>query len=239
MGAQGKIRRDGMRAFEDIYARAAERKGGPEALEALIAEHRPKDPADLGATPDHRWLAQMTKCVFQAGFNWRVIDNKWKGFEAAFHGFDPRLNAAMSEEEFDAHLKDTAIVRNAQKIASVRANGQFLVDLATEHGSAAAFFAAWPDSDFAGLLEVMKKRASRLSGETAMRLFRFMGKPSFITTRDVAAALIDAGVIDKPPSGKRDLEAVQSAFNAWAEESGRDLTSISRVLAMSTGSSYV
>jgi hypothetical protein len=68
-----------------------------------------------------------------------------------------------------------------------------------------------------------------------MRFLRFMGKASFITTRDVSAALIGAGVIDKPPSGKRDLQAVQDAFNAWAKESGRDLTAMSRVLAMSTG----
>ncbi|HEV7159333.1 MAG TPA: DNA-3-methyladenine glycosylase I [Caulobacteraceae bacterium] len=224
-----------MRAFADIYAQAAERKGGEAALEALIAEHRAKTAAELAAIPDHRWLAQMSKCVFQAGFAWRVIETKWPGFEAAFHGFAPPFNAAMSDEEFDAHLKDTGIVRNARKILSVRDNAAFLVALANEHGSAAAFFAGWPDSDFAGLLEVMKRRAARLSGETAMRFFRFVGKASFITTRDVTAALIAAGAIDKPPSGKRDLEAVQRAFNAWAGESGRDLSAISRVLAMSTG----
>lgn len=104
-----------------------------------------------------------------------------------------------------------------------------------EHGSAARFFADWPDEDFAGLLEVMKKRAARLSGETAMRFFRFMGRPSYITSRDVSAALIAAGVIDKPPSSRRDLQAVQAAFNAWMAETGRDLTSLSRVLALSTG----
>jgi 3-methyladenine DNA glycosylase Tag len=224
-----------MRRFAQIYADAAARKGGEAALEALVAEHAPKTPAELEATPDAAWLAQMTKVVFQAGFNWKVIENKWAGFEAAFHAFEPRINAAMSEEEFDAHLKDTRIIRNAAKIASVRANAQFLVDLAAEHGSAARFFAAWPDDDFIGLLEVMKKRASRLSGETAMRLFRWMGKPSFITSRDVSAALVQAGVIDKPPTGKKDFLAVQEAFNAWAEETGRDLTSLSRVLALSTG----
>jgi 3-methyladenine DNA glycosylase Tag len=224
-----------MRRFSEIYAVAAERKGGKSALEALIAEHAPKSRAELAAVPDDRWLAQMTKCVFQAGFNWRVIENKWTGFETAFHGFAPQINAAMSDEEFDDHLKDTRIIRNAQKILSVRANALFLVDLAREHGSAATFFAEWPDTDFAGLLEVMKKRASRLSGETAMRLFRFMGKPSFITSRDVSAAMIAAGVIDKPPSGKKDLQAVQDAFNVWAKESGRDLSSMSRVLALSTG----
>ena len=224
-----------MRSFADIYAQAAERKGGEAALEGLIAEHRAKAPAELAAIPDDRWLAQMSKCVFQAGFSWKVIENKWPGFERAFHGFAPSLNAAMSDEELDTHLKDTSIVRNARKILSVRDNAVFLRDLAVEHGSGAAFFAAWPDSDFAGLLEVMKKRAARLSGETAMRFFRFMGKASFITSRDVTAALIGAGVIAKALSGRKDLQAVQDAFNAWGAESGRDLTAMSRVLALSTG----
>ena len=224
-----------MRTFAEIYDRAVERKGGEAALEALVAEHQPKSPAELLATPDDRWLSMMTRCVFQAGFNWKVIENKWDGFEAAFHGFDPRLNAAMSDDEFDVHLKDARIVRNAQKILSVRANAQFLVDLAAEHGSAATFFAEWPDADFAGLLEVMKKRASRLSGETAMRLFRWMGKPAYITSRDVAAALVEAGAVAKPPTSRRDLEAVQAAFNAWAAESGRDFTAMSRVLSFSIG----
>src|ERR1700722_12676781 len=198
-----------MQDFQAIFDRAAARKGGAAALEAIIAEYPPKGHAELVATPDDRWLAEISRSVFQAGFNWRVIDNKWPGFEAAFHGFDPKLNAAMSEEEFDAHLKDTRIVRNGQKVASVRANGQFLVDLAREHGSAARVFADWPDSDFVGLLELMKKRAARCAGETAMRFFRSMGKPAFMTSRDVTAALIDAGVIDKPPSGRKDFQAVQ------------------------------
>lgn len=226
-----------MRAFDEIYALAAERKGGADALEALVAEHRSKTREALVATPDDRWLAGMSRVVFQAGFNWRVIDNKWPGFEAAFHGFDPPLNAAMSEEEFDAHLKDPGIVRNAQKVASVRTNAQWLVDLATEHGSAAAFFANWPDTDFAGLLELMKRHAARCAGETAMRFFRMMGKPSFITSRDVTAALIEADVLSAPPKNRRDLQAVQDAFNFWSEASGRDLTAVSRILAMSVGSS--
>ncbi|HEY2482164.1 MAG TPA: DNA-3-methyladenine glycosylase I [Caulobacteraceae bacterium] len=224
-----------MRSFAAIQARAAERKGGEAALEAMVAEHQAKTAAELAAIPDDRWLAQMSKCVFQAGFSWKVIENKWPGFETAFHGFAPALNAAMADEEFDAHLKDSGIVRNARKILSVRDNAVFLKDLAAEHGSAAAFFANWPDADFVGLLEVMKKRAARLSGETAMRFFRFMGKASFITTRDVTAALIEAGVIDKPPTGRKDLQTVQDAFNAWSRETGRDLTALSRVLALSTG----
>ncbi len=227
-----------MRKFSEIYAAAAERSGDKAALEAALDGHKSKGREVLAALPDHRWLAEMTRAVFRAGFNWRVIDNKWPGFEAAFHGFDPLLNSAMDEEEFDGHLKDTGIIRNAQKIASVRVNGQFLVDLAREHGSAARFFADWPDDDFVGLLEMMKKRAARLSGETAMRLFRAMGKPAFITSRDVTAALIEAGVLERAPSSRKDFQAVQAAFNAWTAQSGRDLTTVSRVLAMSAGPIY-
>ena len=222
-----------MQSFKEIYDRAADRKGGAAAMEVLIAEHKPKTRAELGAIPDDRWLSRMSQGVFQAGFSWKVIQNKWPGFEVAFDGFDPRICAAMSDDKFDELLKDKSIVRNAAKILAVRDNGIFLVDLAREHGSAAAFFADWPDSDFVGLLKVLKKRGSRLGGGAAMWVMRNMGKPSFVLSRDVVAALIGAGVVDKEPSGKREMQAVQGAFNAWAEESGRDLTAISRVLAMS------
>jgi hypothetical protein len=50
-----------------------------------------------------------------------------------------------------------------------------------------------------------------------------------------AFALLDSSGNGKkrPPGGKRDLAAIQAAFNQWSGESGRDLTAISRVLAMS------
>lgn len=224
-----------MQTYAAIYARAAERKGGEAALETLLAEYVGLPKAELAKIADDRWLAEMTRRVFQAGFNWQVIDNKWAGFEAAFHGFDVPLNAAMSDEDLDGHLKNAAIIRNGAKIQSVRDNAIFLRDLAAEHGSAAKAFAEWPDEDFIGLLELLKARASRLSGETAMRVFRSMGKPAFITTRDVSAALIMAGVLEKAPSGKKDFRAVQDAFNAWSAESGKDLTVVSRTLALSAG----
>ena len=68
-----------MRPFSEIWREAAARKGGDAALEALVAEHPVKTSAELVAVPDHRWLAQMSKCVFQAGFSWKVIETKWPG----------------------------------------------------------------------------------------------------------------------------------------------------------------
>lgn len=224
-----------MRDFDDIFADAAARHGGPEAFEAILATTAPLPPARIAEIPDDRILAQMARHIFQSGFSWAVIDKKWPGFEAAFEGFDPAVNAAMSDERFDELLKDTDIIRNGAKIRSVALNAQWLVRLAAEHGSAARFFAAWPDTDFAGLLDYLKKNGDRLGGHAGARVIRELGKPSYILSDSVAAALIKEGVVATAPTSKRDLQAVQTAFNAWSAQSGRDLTAISRTLAMSTG----
>jgi len=222
-----------MRPFAKIFALAAERKGGTAALEEILAKTPSRTPAEIAAMPDDRVLAEMTRRVFCAGFSWKVIDDKWPAFEQAFDGFGPNACAFMTDEHFDRLLQDRGIVRNGAKIRSVQKNAQFVLALGAEHGSAGRFFAGWPDRDYVGLLDVLKKRASHLGGDAAGRFLRAIGKPAFIATPDVVAALIREDVIDRAPGGKRDLATIQTAFNRWAEESGRDLTAISRVLAMS------
>jgi 3-methyladenine DNA glycosylase Tag len=224
-----------MRRFDEIFAIAAERKGGVAALEKMLAQTASREPGQIAAIPDDRVLAEMTRRIFYAGFSSKVIDAKWDAFEAAFDGFDPRRCAFMTEERFDALMQDRGIVRNGAKIRAVQINAQFVLDLRSEPGSAGRFFAEWPDRDYVGLLDVLKKRGSHLGGDAAGRFLRAIGKPAFITTPDMVAALIREGVLDRPPGGKRDLAAIQVAFNLWSSESGRDLTAISRVLAMSIG----
>ena len=64
-------------------------------------------------------------------------------------------------------------------------------------------------------------------------MLRWMGRDGYILAPDVAARLIAEGVVEKPPTSKRDVAATQKAFNIWAEQSGRGLTQISQVLAYS------
>src|SRR5579859_6108824 len=219
-----------MGKFDKVIALAAANKGGMAALEALLADSKSRSPAEIAAIPDNRLLSEMSRRIFQAGFSWKVVDDKWPAFEELFAGFDPRVCAALSEERFDALLKNGRIVRNAAKICSIVANAGFIQDLAAEHGSAARFIADWPDSDYIGLLDLFEKRASRLSGQAAMRFLRGVGKPAFITTNAVVTALIREGVLTRPTVGKRDMKTIQDTFNGWSAESGRDLTAISRIL---------
>lgn len=226
-----------MQSFAEIRARAAARKGGEAALEAALREapgwSRVAPPEEIAALGDDRILSRLSKHVFSAGFNWKVVEAKWPDFETAFHGFDIGRNAMMSDEDLDRHLSNPAIIRHAAKILSVRDNAIFLSDLARERGGAAKAIAAWPAEDYVGLLALLKTRGARLGGATAQYALRALGKESFILSDSVTRALIAAGAVAAPPKSKRALEATQAAFTAWREESGESLTRISRVLAMS------
>ncbi|MEE2776383.1 MAG: hypothetical protein VYE73_06420 [Acidobacteriota bacterium] len=57
-------------------------------------------------------------------------------------------------------------------------------------------------------------------------------------SRDVVGYLVGQGVVEKKPTGKRDLQAVQETFNGWAQQSGWPLAEISRIVAMSHGDVY-
>ncbi|WP_281994918.1 DNA-3-methyladenine glycosylase I [Ruegeria faecimaris] len=219
-----------MRHFDEIFAIAASRHGGTDALSNKLS--KPKSPAELAEMPEDRWLSIITKCIFQAGFNWKVIENKWDGFETAFDGFDIGRCAFMDDEKFDALLQDTRIVRNGTKIATVRDNAAFLLELRQE-GGVGKILGGWPSDDYVGLLNMLSKRGSRLGGASAQYAMRFAGRDSFILSQDVTARLVAEGVVDKPPTSKKAMALVQAAFNTWMEQSGRSLTEISRVLAMS------
>lgn len=220
--------------FPEIDALARDRHGGAAALAAKMPDL--PDAETLAQIPDHRWLSNMTKRVFQAGFNWDLIEQKWPDFEDAFDGFEPCRWRMMSDDDVARLLSNTKIVRNGAKITSVQVNAALLCDLAEEHGSASRAIADWPAEDFVGLLTMLQKRGSRLGGATAQWLLRGMGKDGFVLTKDVSNALIREGVVDKPATSQRDLKAVQAAFNAWREQSGLPLAHISRTLACTVDS---
>ena len=223
-----------MTRFQRILARAEARKGGPEALAKLLPPT--PDPAALRSRPDAAFLAEMTRRVFCAGFVWKVIDQKWPGFEAAFEGFDPDRLVFAPDAYWDGLTRDPRIVRNGAKIFSVRTNADLVRRISADHGGFGAFLADWPSSDEIGLLDVLARRGSRLGGATGQLFLRFAGWDGFVLSADVAACLIDAGLDIRPNAvSKSDLRKVQSLFNAFAEESGLCYTHISRICALSVG----
>ena len=90
--------------FSQILARAAERKGSVDYVLDIAGGSLPSDM--LAKIPNDRWLAAFTKQVFQSGFVWRVVEDKWSGFEEVFFQFDFEMMLMMPDEMWEAKCKD-------------------------------------------------------------------------------------------------------------------------------------
>lgn len=190
----------------------------------------------VAATKNDRWLAQMTRCVFQAGFVWRVVDHKWDDFEDVFFGFPPEKIVLLSPEQLDKFSQNPRIIRNRQKVLTVQHNAHFIQDVTRQNGSFGKFVSKWPEDDLIGLFAYLKKHGARLGGMSGQRVLRNMGKDTFVVTGDVTRCLIRAGLDIKPqPTSQREMKLIQDAFNHWHEESGLPYAHISRIAALSIG----
>jgi len=226
-----------MADFKPILKRALRRKDGEQGLELWVLE--PMSMATFISQPDHRFLSMMTKVIFQAGFVWRVIENKWPDFETVFLGFDTEKMMLLSPEQWEKIGTDKRIVRNMQKIISVPQNATYIDDQSREFGSYAAFLKQWPQENLIGLYRHLKQAGCRLGGMSGPRILRQMGLDTFILSTDVVMCLQDAGLdIADQPSNMRDLAKVQDCFNSWRQQTGFSFTRLSRICASSIGQNY-
>lgn len=220
-----------MRPFDAIYAEAARRKGGEDVLSESLLSPRPAE--EIAAIPADRWLSAMTKSVFQAGFNWRLVEDKWPRFEEVFDGFDIHRWSMMSDDDLDALLATPGLIANAVKLRSVGANARYLRTLETTHGTVGDFFAEWETAAYCDNLRILQKGASRMGGKTGQMVLRRLGVDTVLFSADVLKALSREEVVDKMPTSAKDFRAVQDALDTWHRESARSLTQISQILAFS------
>ena len=167
----------------------------------------------------------MTRCVFRAGFVWRVIDNKWPGFEEAFSNFNPLAIAHYSDEKLEELGKDTRIVRNFTKILSRCATMRPMCwTNSTATAASANLLPSGPRLTLSALWLELKKNGSRLGGNSGPGMLRSMGKDTFLLTKDVSDALVNPGLMKKfSPTAQRDLRLVEQVFADLREQSGRSL----------------
>ena len=104
--------------------------------------HAPDDPAFF--------LEHLSRSVFEAGINSRVVEAKWGGIREAFHGFDPAQVAAMPPAEIAAVENDSRVIRNKAKIRATVGNAQEVLAILDEYGSIRGYLASFPDAAAAG-----------------------------------------------------------------------------------------
>lgn len=223
--------------YKRLYQRACDRKGGVAGLEYLLST--PLSQKQLLEVTDDRWLAEFTKKVFQSGFVWRVVRNKWPDFERVFFEFDIDKILLMPDEMLEKKATDPSIIRNYNKVKTVRDNAMMIDSVRQQHGSFAKFVADWPSTDIIGLWTYLKKHGARLGGNTGPYSLRMVGKDTFLLSRDVEQYLRNHGVFEGGISSKRSLVQIQTFFNEMQKQSGRSLQEISQIIAFSVGDNMV
>ncbi|QYK12982.1 DNA-3-methyladenine glycosylase I [Shewanella rhizosphaerae] len=226
-----------LESFDSIYQRACERKGGEAGLAARLPEVLSQD--QIAEYTDAELLSELSKKVFQSGFVWRIVDNKWPAYEAAFFNFEPHKILMLSPEQIQQRASDPELIRHLKKTMAIYDNALMVHDIKLAHGSFAKFIAQWPSDNIIGLWGELKCLGCRLGGNTGPYFLRTIGKDTFLLTEDIkgyfqAHKLIDAGF-----TSKRGLTQVQEVFNEWQGQSGRSLAEISRILACGVGDNRI
>ena len=224
--------------YQQIYQLASSRKGGDECLETLL-EITPTSPDVLAKMPEHRFLAEFTRKVFQSGFVWKVVDNKWPAFEEQFWGFDVDKLLMMPDDMLERKASDPSIIRHLKKVWSIRENALMIYDVRQREGSFTRFIAEWPEENIIGLWQYLKKHGCRLGGNTGPYALRALGKDTFLLSRDAETFFREREIIDGSATSQRSLKAIQTTFNNLQQQSGRSLSELSRMVALSTGENRV
>ena len=224
-------------SYDELYQRACEQKGGEAEVEALLPSSASKQ--HLKTLGSDRYLAEFTRKVFQSGFVWRIVNNKWPNFEEVFWNFDIERLLMMPEDMLERKANDPGIIRNYSKVKTVLQNALMISDTERrEDCSFGEFIANWPEDDVISLWIYLKKHGSRLGGNTGPYALRTLGVDTFLMTVDVENFLRNHNIVDSGTHSLRALKATQLYFNELREESGRSLSELSRLVSLGIGKNY-
>ena len=199
----------------------------------MLAETKPRSPKAIAKLSDDRVLSAMTRAVFAGGFAWHIIDRKWPAFESAFQWLRPaclRLPERRAARRADArpqHHPQPAQDHGRAEERALRARSR---RGAWQRRTLFRILAG--TATFIDLNAIIRKRGIGFGFENAARFLR--GSASRLSSRRRTCSRLWCGKGSGSPFIRQEgAGAIQAALNHWSAESGHDLTTLSRVLAMS------
>ncbi len=119
-------------------------------------------------TSDAGYLEAAARIIFMGGLNRAVVDNKWPGFLAAFHGFEVAAVADMTPADIDRLAQDDRIIKYRAKLQAVVENAQVMRQLAAEHDSFGAYVAGlYGEQGAASAAKVLARQFAYISEQGA------------------------------------------------------------------------
>lgn len=138
----------------------------------------------------------------QAGLSWETILKRRAGYRAAFHNFDPKKVACMTDAELEELCQNEKIIRHRLKIYAARQNAIAFLKIQQEFGSFDAYL--WDFVDGKPIITPRKQltdcptstpESLALSKDLKKRGMTFVG-PTIMYAFMQAVGLVDDHLID-------------------------------------------
>jgi len=121
---------------------------------------------------DASYFDFMSRAIFTAGLNWRMVEKKWPDIRKAFHGFSPAKVSKLSNKDVKTLMSNERNIRNEKKIWATIENARTILDLQKEHGSFGNYFDSFGDKEKL-LLEDLPRRF-KFMGPSTSRMFLYL-----------------------------------------------------------------
>ena len=132
---------------------------------------------------DHKLFEALLLETFQAGLSWWAILKKREHFREAFHNFDVKRVAQMTDYDVDILLQNKGIIRNRGKITGAIANARAFIEIQKKVGSFSDFMWSYNDgvpiqNQFEQTRELPQTTAlaEQMSNDLKKRGFKYIGK---------------------------------------------------------------
>lgn len=151
---------------------------------------------------DDRYIFEMLILEgAQAGLSWNIVLSKRDAYKQAFYNFDIVSCSKLTDEELDNIKITYNIIKNTNKIKSVRTNANLVIDIQKEYGSFSKYL--WMFSDEKQIvnnlkpgehMQVKSDLSEKISKDLMKRGFKFVG-PVIIYSFMQAIGMIDDHIV--------------------------------------------
>jgi 3-methyladenine DNA glycosylase Tag len=108
--------------------------------------------------------------VFNAGFSYQVVRNKWKGIKEIFRDFDPEILAKWTVDEISEALESPKIIRNSKKVTAIVSNAKVFLDIVNKYKSFENYLKSFKEECYEDKQKIIAKQFKWL-GPTGAHFF--------------------------------------------------------------------
>lgn len=151
---------------------------------------------------DHKLFEALLLETFQAGLSWWAVLKKRAHFREAFHDFNARYVAQLTDYDVEKLLLNKGIIRNRGKITGAIANARAFIEIQKEVGSFSDFMWSYTNgipiqNSYSQTHELPQTTAlaTQMSNDLKKRGFKYIGKITMYAHMQ-AVGMVNDHVVD-------------------------------------------